>query len=53
MLDNKKIRDIYAMLVGDVLIISESYNTRRYPIKVICLEGLNMVEIYDKNGYGI
>jgi hypothetical protein len=48
-----KPKGIYAMLVGDVLIIAESYKTRRNPFKVICLEGLNMIEIYDGTGFGI
>ncbi len=53
MLTNNKISEIYAMLVGDVLIIAESYKERRCPTKIICLEGLSMREVTDKNGFGI
>ncbi len=53
MATNNKITDIYAMLVGDVLIIADSYKDRRCPTKIICLEGLSMRELTDKHGYGI
>lgn len=41
------------MLVGDVLILAESYKERRNPTKVVCLEGLTMNEVKDANGFGI
>jgi hypothetical protein len=48
-----KTTPIYGMLVEDVLILAETYKERRYPIKVVCLEGLTMNEIKDSNGYGL
>jgi hypothetical protein len=50
---NKKVQPIYGMLVEDVLILAESYKERKHPLKVVCLEGLTMNDINDKNGFGI
>lgn len=35
-----KVKSIYGMLIEDVLIISESYKSRRNPFRIVCLEGL-------------
>ena len=48
-----KLKNIYAMLIGDILIIAENRNSRRNPTKVVCLDGLSMDEVRDQNGYGI
>jgi|LakMenE18May11ns_1017448.scaffolds.fasta_scaffold7640090_1 hypothetical protein len=48
-----KVQPIYGMLVEDVLILAESYKERKHPLKVVCLEGLTMNDVSDKNGYGI
>jgi hypothetical protein len=37
-----KVREVYVMLVDDVLIIAASHSKRRAPFKVIYLEGLAM-----------
>ena len=50
---NNKVQPIYGMLVEDVLILAESYKDRKHPLKVVCLEGLTMNDINDKNGFGI
>jgi hypothetical protein len=42
-----RIKNIYAMLVGDILIIANNYASRKEPTKVICLDGLNMTETRD------
>jgi len=42
-----KIREVYVMLVDDVLIIASSYKKRRTPFKVIYLEGLTMNKVHD------
>ena len=53
MLLNKKIKKVYAMLVGDILIVADNYTSRKSPTKVVCLDGLNMKEVRDENGFGI
>ena len=37
-----KSKEVHCMLIGDALIISENKKTRKVPIKVICLSGLNV-----------
>jgi hypothetical protein len=41
------------MLVEDLLILADSYRHRRTPVRVVCLEGLKMQEVRDKEGLGI
>lgn len=38
----KDVSDIYVMLVGDALIISKSKQSKKIPIKVVCLSGLTV-----------
>lgn len=40
-------------MVGDILIIADSFNSRKIPTRVICLDGLNMTELRDEHGFGI
>jgi len=47
MLWENKIKKVYCILIGDMLIIAENYKTRRHPTKVVCLDGLTMREVRD------
>lgn len=47
MLLTSKLQTIYGILAGDMLIIADSYKSRRNPIKVVCLDGLTMKEVRD------
>ena len=53
MLSENKIKNVYAILIGDMLIVADNYKTRRNPTKVVCLDGLTMKELRDENGFGI
>lgn len=53
MLFENTIKRVYAILIGDMLIIADNFKTRRNPTKVVCLDGLTMRELRDENGFGI
>lgn len=49
----KKLHKAIFMIVGDAILVAHDHKSVKKPFKIICLQGLNINEMKDTDGFGI